>query len=203
MKTALNENCALNENGALATATSSEVTTEAATAMEQSRRPASVPALQPRPNALTARSAKARRLAEAKELARLQYEYAKARLATLKAIDDAAAAHAHVPVLLNEPMYRVKHPNESYSIALAALARLRAIPKSSDAPRDICIFASRVNNIVATLRALDRPFYLYNPELTMITVAAKSCPPLRDTVGTSTQQNNRSMKRTCSSSPAS
>ncbi|XP_073964374.1 uncharacterized protein [Choristoneura fumiferana] len=52
------------------------------------------------------------------------------------------------------------------TIALAELERLRAMPRLSDAPRDICSFACRVANAMATLRALGRSHYLHSPETT-------------------------------------
>ncbi|KAL0810721.1 hypothetical protein ABMA28_010045 [Loxostege sticticalis] len=51
------------------------------------------------------------------------------------------------------------------SIALSEIEKLRSLPKVNDSPREICIFASKVQNSVATLRALDRTHYLYNPEV--------------------------------------
>lgn len=64
------------------------------------------------------------------------------------------------------------------AIALAELERLRALPRPSDAPKDLCIFATRVNNIVATLRALEKIYYLYNPEVTKATIE-KLTPTLK------------------------
>ncbi|XP_062524619.1 uncharacterized protein LOC101745494 isoform X1 [Bombyx mori] len=55
------------------------------------------------------------------------------------------------------------------AIAATELERLRALPRCTDTPRDICVFANKVNNVVAALRALDRVHYMYNPELTNIT----------------------------------
>lgn len=56
------------------------------------------------------------------------------------------------------------------SIAIAELERMRALPRLSDNPKEICIFASRIMNIVATLRALNREHYLYSPEAIRTTV---------------------------------
>ncbi|CAG9102677.1 unnamed protein product [Plutella xylostella] len=64
------------------------------------------------------------------------------------------------------------------SIAMSELDRLRALPRLTDNPRDVCVFASRVLNVVASLRALDRIHYLYSPEATKITIE-KLTPALR------------------------
>ncbi|KAA5611431.1 DUF1759 domain-containing protein, partial [Pseudomonas aeruginosa] len=47
------------------------------------------------------------------------------------------------------------------AIAATELERLRALPRCTDTPRDICVFANKVNNVVAALRALDRVHYMY------------------------------------------
>ncbi|CAG9114379.1 unnamed protein product [Plutella xylostella] len=64
------------------------------------------------------------------------------------------------------------------SIAMSELDRLRALPRLTDNPRDVCVFASRVLNVVASLRALDRIHYLYSPEATKITIE-KLTPAIR------------------------
>ncbi|XP_037297647.1 LOW QUALITY PROTEIN: uncharacterized protein LOC115453172 [Manduca sexta] len=52
------------------------------------------------------------------------------------------------------------------SIAMAEMDRLRALPRLTESPRDLCTFATRIQNIVGTLQALNCTFYMYNPELT-------------------------------------
>lgn len=64
------------------------------------------------------------------------------------------------------------------AIAVAELERLRTLPRLSDAPKDICTFATRINNIVATLKMLKKNHYLYNPEVTKV-VVEKLTPVLR------------------------
>ncbi|KAL0859420.1 hypothetical protein ABMA27_010599 [Loxostege sticticalis] len=64
------------------------------------------------------------------------------------------------------------------AIALAELERLRALQRPTDAPKDLCIFATKVTNIVTTLRALDKIYYLYNPEVTKATIE-KLTPAMR------------------------
>ncbi|XP_026331796.1 uncharacterized protein LOC113239143 [Hyposmocoma kahamanoa] len=64
------------------------------------------------------------------------------------------------------------------AIALAELEQLRALARPTDSPKDICIFATKVGNIVATLRALRIQYYLYNPEVTKTTIE-KLTPSMR------------------------
>ncbi|KAL0810972.1 hypothetical protein ABMA28_010266 [Loxostege sticticalis] len=64
------------------------------------------------------------------------------------------------------------------AIAVAELDKLRSLPRLTDAPRDICVFSSRINNVVATLGAIGKQQYLYNPELTKTTIE-KLSPTVR------------------------
>ncbi|XP_028042582.1 uncharacterized protein LOC114252282, partial [Bombyx mandarina] len=64
------------------------------------------------------------------------------------------------------------------TIAITELDTLRALPRLTERPRDICIFSSKVTNAVATLRALNCTHYLYNPETTK-TMLEKLTPTLR------------------------
>ncbi|XP_037871629.1 uncharacterized protein LOC119629565 [Bombyx mori] len=64
------------------------------------------------------------------------------------------------------------------TIAITELDTLRALPRLTETPRDICIFSSKVTNAVATLRALNCTHYLYNPETTK-TMLEKLTPTLR------------------------
>nr|XP_037876689.1 uncharacterized protein LOC119630667 [Bombyx mori] len=64
------------------------------------------------------------------------------------------------------------------TIAITELDTLRALPRLTETPRDICIFSSKVTNVVATLRALNCTHYLYNPETTK-TMLEKLTPTLR------------------------
>ncbi|KOB69670.1 reverse transcriptase [Operophtera brumata] len=47
---------------------------------------------------------------------------------------------------------------------------MKSLPRLTDNPQDVCIFSSRVNNIVAVVKTLNRPHYLYNPETVRATV---------------------------------
>jgi hypothetical protein len=64
------------------------------------------------------------------------------------------------------------------ALIIAEMEKLRAMPKTSDNPRDICLFAGRVANAVATVEALKKPQYLYNPEMARL-IIDKLTPILR------------------------
>lgn len=64
------------------------------------------------------------------------------------------------------------------AIAQVELDRLRALPRLTDAAREVCVFSTKVNNIVAALRALKKQHYLYSPEVTKATID-KFTPALR------------------------
>lgn len=55
-------------------------------------------------------------------------------------------------------------------IALAELKRLRPLNRLSHSPKEICLFASRIVNIVIALQALNKAHDLYNPEITKLTI---------------------------------
>lgn len=52
----------------------------------------------------------------------------------------------------------------------AETEKLKALHKVSDNPRDLCIFAGSVANVIGTVEALKKPQYLYNPELARIII---------------------------------
>lgn len=64
------------------------------------------------------------------------------------------------------------------SIALAELEKLRGLQRTTDTPRDICLFANKVKNCVATLQCLNKAHYLASPE-TMKNIIEKLTPTLR------------------------
>ncbi|XP_048486344.1 uncharacterized protein LOC119693582 [Plutella xylostella] len=65
------------------------------------------------------------------------------------------------------------------ALILNELDKVKKLPKLAESPRDLCIFASKLANIVATIEALKKPHFLYNPE-TERTVIEKLTPILRD-----------------------
>ncbi|CAK1550234.1 unnamed protein product [Leptosia nina] len=56
------------------------------------------------------------------------------------------------------------------AIAITELETLKKLPKPGIAPRDLCIFTTTFCNIVCSLEALGKIYYLYNPEITRSTV---------------------------------
>lgn len=56
------------------------------------------------------------------------------------------------------------------ALAMNEMQKIKALGKLSDSPRDLCIFANKVSNIVATIEALKKVHYLYNPELVKIVI---------------------------------
>ncbi|XP_063826507.1 uncharacterized protein LOC135075990 [Ostrinia nubilalis] len=61
------------------------------------------------------------------------------------------------------------------AIAVAEMEKIRSLPRLADSPRDLCIFASRVTNIVATLKTIGKQRYLLNPEIAKLTM--EKLPP--------------------------
>lgn len=51
------------------------------------------------------------------------------------------------------------------ALVLAELDKVKTLPKITEEPRDICIFASQVNNSVAAIKGLKKQQYLHSPEL--------------------------------------
>ncbi|XP_072931828.1 uncharacterized protein [Epargyreus clarus] len=57
------------------------------------------------------------------------------------------------------------------ALILMELEKVKNLPRINENARDICVFASRVNNTVATIRGLRRPQYLHSPEMVRIIVS--------------------------------
>ncbi|XP_045776074.1 uncharacterized protein LOC123874629 [Maniola jurtina] len=64
------------------------------------------------------------------------------------------------------------------ALAISEIQKIKSLGKLSDSPRDLCIFANKVSNIIATLEALKKIQYMYNPELVKTTIE-KLTPILR------------------------
>lgn len=64
------------------------------------------------------------------------------------------------------------------SIAMLEMETLRSLPRLSESPRDICIFATKISNVVATLKTLGCYNYMHSPELAK-TLVDKLTPTLR------------------------
>lgn len=55
-------------------------------------------------------------------------------------------------------------------IVLHEIEKIKRHAPLSDTPREICTFASKINNVVATIKALKKPQYLHSPELCKVIV---------------------------------
>ncbi|KAH9640759.1 hypothetical protein HF086_007330 [Spodoptera exigua] len=64
------------------------------------------------------------------------------------------------------------------ALALAELEKLKNLPKVNENPSEICVFASKVKNAVATIKALKKPQYLSSPE-TMKVITDKMPPSMK------------------------
>ncbi|XP_047503791.1 uncharacterized protein LOC125048880 [Pieris napi] len=62
------------------------------------------------------------------------------------------------------------------ALVLAELEKLKALPRTTENPRDICVFASQINNSVAAIKGLKRPQYLYSPEIVKLII--EKMPPI-------------------------
>ncbi|CAG4967203.1 unnamed protein product [Colias eurytheme] len=51
------------------------------------------------------------------------------------------------------------------ALVLAELNKLQALRRITDDPRDVCMFASEINNSVAAIKGLKRPEYLFAPHI--------------------------------------
>ncbi|CAK1547419.1 unnamed protein product [Leptosia nina] len=51
------------------------------------------------------------------------------------------------------------------ALVLAELEKVKALPRMTESPRDICVFASQINNSVAAIRGLKRQQYLHSPDM--------------------------------------
>lgn len=63
-------------------------------------------------------------------------------------------------------------------LIIAELEKIKDLPKLGDSPRDICVFANRINNAVTTIGALNKTQYLYSPEASKY-IIEKLSPILR------------------------
>ncbi|XP_041978615.1 uncharacterized protein LOC121732727 [Aricia agestis] len=79
-----------------------------------------------------------------------------------EAVTSLLIANAPSDVIMKTLEDRFGRPD---TIAIAELDKLRNLPRTSDAPRDICLFANKIANSVATLRLLGKDRYLYSPEI--------------------------------------
>ncbi|XP_022835506.1 uncharacterized protein LOC111362962 [Spodoptera litura] len=64
------------------------------------------------------------------------------------------------------------------SIAMTEIDNLRNLSRLTESPRDICIFATKISNTVATLKTLGCHNYMHNPEISKILIE-KFTPTLK------------------------
>ena len=92
-----------------------------------------------------------------------------------EAVEGLLITSAHPTEIMKTLESRFGRPE---SIAMMEMEALRGLPRLTESPRDICIFATKVSNIVATLKTLACVNYMYNPEVSK-TVVDKFTPTLR------------------------
>ena len=92
-----------------------------------------------------------------------------------EAVEGLLITSAHPTEIMKTLESRFGRPE---SIAMMQMEALRGLPRLTESPRDICIFATKVSNIVATLKTLACVNYMYNPEVSK-TVVDKFTPTLR------------------------
>nr|XP_049703884.1 uncharacterized protein LOC126056149 [Helicoverpa armigera] len=96
---------------------------------------------------------------EAQNMARLRRAIRGAARDSIKSLLYSEAAPGDVILALKRRFGRPE------ALVLAELEKVRALQRISDNPRDICVFASQVNNSVAAIKGLKRPQYLCSPEM--------------------------------------
>lgn len=64
------------------------------------------------------------------------------------------------------------------ALVLTEIEKMKGLAKLTDNPRDVCVFASRVSNIVAVVKSIKKVHYLHSPE-TVKAVVDKMTPTLR------------------------
>lgn len=92
-----------------------------------------------------------------------------------EAVEGLLITNAHPSEIMKTLESRFGRPE---SIAMLEMETLRGLPRLSESPREICIFATKVANVVATLKTLGCFNYMYNPELAK-TLVDKLTPTLR------------------------
>ncbi|XP_041974007.1 uncharacterized protein LOC121729533 [Aricia agestis] len=65
------------------------------------------------------------------------------------------------------------------TLAMGEIQKIKALGRLSDSPRELCIFANKIANVVATLETLKKVHYMFNPELVK-SIVEKLPPILRN-----------------------
>ncbi|CAK1583274.1 unnamed protein product [Parnassius mnemosyne] len=92
-----------------------------------------------------------------------------------EAVEGLLMTNAHPAEVMKTLESRFGRPE---SIAMLEMETFRGLPRLTESPRDICIFATKISNVVATLKTLGCFNYMYNPELAK-TIVDKLTPTLR------------------------
>ncbi|KAJ8737818.1 hypothetical protein PYW08_000413 [Mythimna loreyi] len=92
-----------------------------------------------------------------------------------EAVEGLLITNAHPSEVMKTLESRFERPE---SIAMIEMETLRSLPRLTESPRDICIFATKISNVVATLKTLGCYNYMYNPELAK-TLLGKLTPTLQ------------------------
>lgn len=79
-----------------------------------------------------------------------------------EAVDSLLIANAPAEEIIKTLENRFGRPD---SIAITELEKLHHLPRLTDSPRDICTFANKIKNCVATLQLLAKNQYLFNPQI--------------------------------------
>ncbi|KOB64721.1 polyprotein [Operophtera brumata] len=56
------------------------------------------------------------------------------------------------------------------ALVLAELEKVKNLPRTTENARDVCVFASVINNTVATINGLKKPHYLKSPEMIKVII---------------------------------
>ncbi|KAJ0177385.1 hypothetical protein K1T71_007394 [Dendrolimus kikuchii] len=65
------------------------------------------------------------------------------------------------------------------ALVLGEMEKIRTLPRVTDSPRDLCVFANKMANVVATIEVLNKPQYLHSPEMLRL-IVEKLSPILKN-----------------------
>lgn len=92
-----------------------------------------------------------------------------------EAVESQLSANGNPSEIMKTLEFRFGRPD---SIAATEIEAIKALPRLTESPRDICVFSSRVTNAVYTLQALQRPHLLHNA-VALKLIIDKLTPTLR------------------------
>ncbi|XP_045494845.1 uncharacterized protein LOC123693694 [Colias croceus] len=82
--------------------------------------------------------------------------------AALEAVTALLISHTGPEKIIEALQRRFGRPD---ALVLGEMEKIKSLPRVSDNPRDVCIFANKIANIVATVEILGKPEYLHSPEM--------------------------------------